>query len=531
MKKIFFILLFLFIGLGAKSAGATTYYIDGAAGADVNDGLATTTPWMTLDKFVESARVHGDVGIAKRGTSTTTPNATLAMLSDGTFNDPIILTSSYRNEWSDFASSTQTATVTYGINEITMSASTTGIVVGNWVFVQGDDNALFSYEVTSVTTGGTNIVTLRQPYKGGQSGAGLTLNIMPPEPIIGDAANNNFAVAVASDDYWVLRGFDFKMRGGSYGLSIGATYGLYVKDCILSRNTPPIFNYGVGSPAYTVFDNVTVNAASAISITDCGNGIVGEFIARNSYFVATGDQTAEFFFESGGCAVNVTVSDSVIQLGSSRGYLITITSNNRHRFINNTYLPSSIQVSPFTNFGLVKDDVGLFIENYANQAGLNQKYTIGTSTWPTIHSTSTQVRAGGGASSIAVMPTNMLNTIWPLSALKLFDYPIYADTSNKQYTVYFNATSTADWTANPTAAELWIECEYQSASTGTTTRRIKKSTGTVDFAGSTAWQSLNVQCQPAVAGPLYLRGYYAKPKELGKLNQFFIDVAPVITAL
>lgn len=91
------------------------------------------------------------------------------------------------------------------------------------------------------------------------------------------------------------------------------------------------------------------------------------------------------------------------------------------------------------------------------------------------------------------------------------------------------STSTAGWTENPTAKELWVECYYWNFPTGGTKyRTVTRSTGTVNFTGSTAWQSLSVSCQPTNAGILYLRAYYAKTKESGKMNEFYVDGTPII---
>ena len=118
----------------------------------------------------------------------------------------------------------------------------------------------------------------------------------------------------------------------------------------------------------------------------------------------------------------------------------------------------------------------------------------------------------------------------------MFEYPIYTDTTSKQYDVYFlGSTSTdPDFRTNPTVDELWVECEYwahntTSDSLATSTRTIKKSTGTLNFVGQpSTWQSLSVTCQPTQTGILYLRGWYAKPEETTTDNKFFVDVKPVI---
>ena len=120
--------------------------------------------------------------------------------------------------------------------------------------------------------------------------------------------------------------------------------------------------------------------------------------------------------------------------------------------------------------------------------------------------------------------------------MKLFEYPIYANTSSKTYTMYFNSTSTTAWTTDPLTSiatgsstpELYIECEYYNT-TDDADRILEMSTtsGAVDFNGSTAWQALSVTCQPTQAGILFLRGYYAKPKEAVS-NFFYMDTTPVI---
>ena len=129
--------------------------------------------------------------------------------------------------------------------------------------------------------------------------------------------------------------------------------------------------------------------------------------------------------------------------------------------------------------------------------------------------------------SIAVIPTSNTQTYLPSL---LFEYPIYTNTTSRQYDIYFMSTSTSNFTADPFATELWIVCEYWVHDTGaTSTRKVKKSTGTIDFDGSTAWQSLSVTCQPSQTGILYLSGWYAKTKETNVSNYFFVDGTPVIT--
>ena len=47
--------------------------------------------------------------------------------------------------------------------------------------------------------------------------------------------------------------------------------------------------------------------------------------------------------------------------------------------------------------------------------------------------------------------------------------------------------------------------------------------------GSTTFTALDVTIAPSQAGVAYLRGFYAKRLEGGKLNTFIIDPLPVVT--
>jgi hypothetical protein len=179
---------------------------------------------------------------------------------------------------------------------------------------------------------------------------------------------------------------------------------------------------------------------------------------------------------------------------------------------------------------------GIYSEDTDGQPGYNAFYGgLGDyDPQPTTEISTSTVRSGGGNSSIVVRPgTRLAPPSVNLSLqIKMFEYPIYTDTTNRTYTMYFMASTSAYFTANPTASELWIECEYYGNASNAH-RKITKSTGTVDFTGSTAWQALTVTCQPVRSGILYLRGWYAKPREdanpMKLFNSFFVDVEPVFS--
>ena len=106
----------------------------------------------------------------------------------------------------------------------------------------------------------------------------------------------------------------------------------------------------------------------------------------------------------------------------------------------------------------------------------------------------------------------------------------------KQQTIvaWFKNNATTDWTANPSADELWLEIEYFN-DTSSATKTILKSSGTVNFTGSTAWQSLQVTFTPVTAGNGWVRVYYRKTKESSKSNYFYtdstFDFSPTVTGI
>ena len=137
MKYLFATILFLGF-LTVNEAGATAYYVDFSATNGVFNGLATTTAFSSLDAFTEVARSAGDIAFVRRGVASTTYVSDLNFTSDGTIANPIIISADYDNLWNDFASSTQTYTVAVATSTFTASAAQSEIIVGEWVYVDGD---------------------------------------------------------------------------------------------------------------------------------------------------------------------------------------------------------------------------------------------------------------------------------------------------------------------------------------------------------------------------------------------------------
>ena len=161
---------------------------------------------------------------------------------------------------------------------------------------------------------------------------------------------------------------------------------------------------------------------------------------------------------------------------------------------------------------------------------LNQYSTVGgvDANSAVIESDTATVRSGGGAISGKFTPGANLGTAWEHSRQLMFAIRLRATTASKKYEVFIRPTATADWTADPTAAEFWIELEAWEG-TVFNHRKITKSTGVIDMNGSTTFTALDVTVAPGQAGVPILRGWYRKTKESGKANTFFWDVVPVVT--
>ena len=83
MKKILIPLFFLFSSL----LQATTYYVS-ISGSDSNNGLTTTTPWLTLQYAESHATAPGDIIALKRGDVWSSLTA-LAIKHSGSSANPI----------------------------------------------------------------------------------------------------------------------------------------------------------------------------------------------------------------------------------------------------------------------------------------------------------------------------------------------------------------------------------------------------------------------------------------------------------
>lgn len=531
-------------------AFATAYYVDFSLTTAGGNGLATTTAFANLNQFANVARSAGDIAFVRRGTASTTNVTSATLTSDGTLNNPIIVTADYDGLWpQDHSTSSQTYTVTFGSLTMTADATITGISAGDWIYVQDDcysryqnlsavptsptvNNCEFAYEVKTVS--GTTL-TLYLPYKGNQSGSGFSLHVMQDAPIVGTVSTNTNIISMSSDDYWVFKGVEFRGTPSSGVVLVTSTKGLTLYDVVIQANGSTDVGIGGGTKATVVRKTRIYNGSTMVGFSSGGGIDIKDFLFDcNSVASAAGlsNPTSD--------GTSYVVRDGQIQNCAFDFSGSSFSVSGVEYFFSNvkrTGLVNAVSGAGSASY-FFQDDFGTVGLNSqsSNQISSN---TVSTTT----QATTTNLRSGGGPINLVVFPpsgsgnTGISTYNFPASYIKLFDYPIYTDTSSRTYTMYFNATSTTAWTVNPLTAtatgsstpELFIECEYYNDSTDAD--RIVKRSNTandVDFDGSTAWQDISVTCQPSQTGILYLRGWYGKPKESGSSNWFYMDTTPVV---
>ena len=538
MKKLLLLLtLFLSAFLFVQRAEATNYFVDFSAAAGGN-GLASSTAWNNIDSFTEVARSAGDQVFVRRGQATSSFISDVNFTSSGARNNPLVVSADYDNIWGDFANSAQTYTVTQASTTMSASATITGIAAGDWIYVVGDHtetpgaptafNKPYAYEVRSVS--GTTL-TLYLPYQGSSSGSGKTLRVMPDNP---DWAltTSDFQWVLSSDDFWHIYGIRINSTDAVCAITMSGSDGLFLRDLILEGN-------GSG---------------------DCGlaNGTQSSYLTKSRiHFVVTGisaPQGISLSYLYVDCN-SVASARAILDTGGTLGYFNNASNSvfaNCAFDVNFSATAGSTMVfrnvdgnKTFTGLNSAANSRRVFIEDEDQVQGVNRYVDNFLSAYsgsnPFYTSTTTVVRTGGADKSLYFDNTNALATAYgttsPASAMQLFGvsnifgdggYPIYLNTATTTISVYFRSGATGNWTANPTNEELWIEAEYYG-STDNNWRLTKKSTGTLNFTGSTDWAALSVEVKPAKAGIVYLRAWYAKAKETGKINDFYVDIKPVLT--
>jgi len=516
----------------SRTPVGTTYYIDADNGNDTNDGLGIGTAWATFSKFLAFARSAGDVAIARRGMTANYGTGTVSVASDGNRGNPIVLEADFDDAWGDFSNSAQTFTPVLGSKTMEASATITGISAGDWIYnlTDSDDPREFSYEVAGVS--GTTL-TLRLPFKG-SAGSGKTLKVMPKEPIFG-AGGGNDLLSWTTDSHWRVQGIrHYGDQAGGLYFNAG-TQGMVVKDCIIQGGNSSC-------------DGITLQAGCQVSIYktyvyDYSTWAV-EYVNGNNWMSAqdcifTGGTSATRGVYMGGNG-GYFVGESVEFSGHSTADVDLEVSavNTAICWFRNCKFDSTteIKVDSVGSSGGESDIV--FSEDHDQVKGDNRVYSCLSSsdTLPVIQTETGTVRSGGSSTSIKVTPGTGIGDhesgrvgLFGRTHMFMDGYvPIYADTTSRTYTFYFKTGATTDWTANPTASELFIEARYLGHASNV--QRIPiRSTGTVSFTTTTDWQSIALTVQPAQTGLIYMRVVYGKTKESGKSNVFYFDPIPVIS--
>ena len=540
MNKLF-IILTIIVGLWAIDSDAAVFYADLTVNPHTGvtcstTGTSTSSPFCSIDLFTEAARSAGDIVFVRRGNATTSHSSVvgaLGLTSSGSDASPIIISADNDNLWNDFATSSQTYTVTTGSTTLAASATITGVAVSDFIYVQGDCGETFNtssvnlcdyyYEVSAVAA---ETLTLYQPYAGFNGGSGRSLRILPNNPVRGIATCTTCEMTASSDNNWMIIGVDFLSSDTEVLLFTDAS-NFDIRHSIFqsSGTTDDAVALNSRVDSISFFNTRFFNYENAFNIPSAASGLSAMFIrCKQCYLdgnlvaassVVESSETAWFEFEN-----SIFIDNVQAPITLARGSVVfarNITTNTTKTILAD---------------GLAAELRGYF-EDYLREVGDNRQYRTSISTSYAgngfLQSTST-VRSGGGSNTIMITPTTDTGISY-FNNIKLFDYPIYTNTTSKIYSIFFkNSTTTAEFLTNPTLDELWIEAEFWDfASPGTSTRRTIKSTGVIDFIGSpTTWQSLSVTAQPSTTGILYLKGWYRKTKETGILNQFLIDSTPVI---
>jgi len=533
-------ILFVFVGyLGTPShATMTAYYVDFSVACG-GDGLATTTAFCSMNNFTDVARTAGDIAFVRRGQATTTGIVAAAFTSDGTLNNPIVVSADYDDLWGDNKASAQTATPVFGSKFVALSASSTQFQTPNkWIWFAGDCSTTYNaqtlnpceyaYEVASTSPNG---IDLYLPYKGAQSGAGIAMTIASSSPVIGTVAGTVQIFTMSNDDYWYFKGLDLRSTNTAV--------------IALTANSTTIFYDTIIQTDGTTAAWVTASTLGSFykkvrTFSNSGNGITS----------STGFKIEDSLFDCNNVAS--TVFFGTINSSSAHGYMKDSEVKNCTTF----WGASATQTGSDWYFSNVKRNqiytalsggyiTNLSFEDDFSVVGLNSKtaQNIGSLTTATTTISSTaNLRSGGGAVNLLVFPpsgtgnTGISTKQFPHSYIKLFEYAIYTDTTSKTYSMWFNSTSTAQWARSPftstqtgsSTPELYIECEYYAEASGAD-RFLKRSNtaDAADFDSVTTWEDVSVTCQPSQAGILYLRGWYAKPKEAGA-NWFYMDTSVTV---
>jgi len=541
MKKLLLIAL-LATALIPSTSYAARFYIDPGCATPGNGTTVTCSgvgaPLATIDAFTDVARVAGDVAIIKRGVATTTSALNdVVFTTAGTINAPITLMADYDNAFGNFATSSQTVTAQFGSVYMATSASTTDMFPNQWIYLAGDcyenptatsrNGCEYAYQIRFATSTG---IELYLPYKGNNAGSGKVTRVMPflsPWNI----ETGDFQFVMNGDDNWYIKGVHLRSTDSAGAFTFGTNpEGVTLEDTFVETDGVTAITYSSPGYATRLKKFVGIEQSSPITLlagATVSDGYIQCIRATQAFSLAS----SPISYISDVRVEKCTSFGVFNTAGMNIMYSLNITGSTTQNISGGNY-------SMLNRMSVAQDLYGT--------PGLSQTVLSGVlNTSSTTESDVSNLRSGGGPKNIKIQPesgtgnTGLSSMNFPHSYLKLFEYPIYTDTTSRTYTVYFNSTTTSQWTNDPvtdssiasTTPELFIECEYYGG-TSNAGRRITRSNtaNDVDFNGSTAWQDISVTCQPAQSGILYLRGWYGKRRDTGSaMNQFYVDLTPVIS--
>lgn len=555
-KFLIFLLPICFLVPGGYAHG-TTFYADFATSCKGCAGTATTSAFNSLNLFANAARSAGDILIVRRGSASTTNITAMTFTSSGNLNAPISIVADYDDLWGNasttgggFATTSETYTPTFGSTYMAGSASSTLAYPNQWIYLAGDcyerggqsstygkwtagsttPSCEYAYEIASSSPDG---ISLYLPYKGKQSGAGVAMRVMGGAPIVGLIANTTQLVTSTSKDYWFMKGIELRSAstGGIQTLNNSRGWSLF--DMIFRANgaAGTAAQNGGGTEilvrktrafnvsSYQLTGNLTTNASDLL--IDCNS-------VASSWGIAMG---------IGPIGV---INDATIK-NCTNSFNNAVTTNSGGLIMRNIVAPASyLNINGGSAFHALNQN---YFEDKFGTVGLNSQmwnYVSSDTVATTTMSTTTNLRSGGGPYDEIVFPpsgtgnTGISTYYFPFSYMKLFEYPIYTNTASHTYTMYFMATSSTAFTVVPLTAtaigsstpELYIECEYYGDATDAN-RMLKRSNTASAFTADGTWYGIAVTCAPSQSGILYLRGWYAKPRDPTS-NIFYMDTQPII---
>jgi hypothetical protein len=384
-------------------------------------------------------------------------------------------------------------------------------------------------------------LTFWNAYRGNQSGGGQTLVVMGPNPVNGSTGTGDLMYFNGAF-YWEMLGINSKgaYAGGAW-LVTNSRVALRNIEGFSTATSGPGADSGLSISSQVILSvrNFVFGggrAANIIDISSAGSALVfldGGYMdgSTASLPMLRGIYTNSI---QGGM---IAIKDVHID-GCTAGieHDVSVTTGHELIYRNITFSNNTADIDVSAD-GI--DFITAAFEDFEGTLGDNRFFSsLSTSetaaSWVTDTST---VRSGGSSTSIKLTPSIYVGP-WHLGEVTFLGQtkmgmahtgiPIYADASAKTYSLYVKTAATSNWTANPTADELFLEVEYLAHSSNTT-RSIKRSTGTVNFTGSTDWQSISITVTPGQAGLLYLRAIYRKTKESSKSNEIFVDPIPVVS--